>query len=64
MSGVQIVRTKDGRLEVRCSLDFVEKMAKGFSLLPETEQRIQQNREQIIAESFKRLEEYRAIRNR
>lgn len=64
MSGVQIVRTKDGRLEVRCSLDFVEKMAKGFGLLPETEQRIQQNREQIIAESFKRLEEYRAIRNR
>jgi hypothetical protein len=64
MSGVQIIRTKDGKLEVKCSLDFVEKMAKGFTLSPETERRIQQNREQIIATSFKMLEEYRAVRNR
>jgi hypothetical protein len=64
MSGVQIIRTKDGKLEVKCSLDFVEKMAKGFKLSPETERRIQQNREQIIATSFKMLEEYRAVRNR
>jgi hypothetical protein len=39
-------------------------MAKGFTLSPETERRIQQNREQIIATSFKKLEEYRAVRNR
>ena len=64
MSGVQIIRTKDGKLEVKCSLDFVEKMAKGFTLSPETERRIQQNREQIIATSFKMLEEYRAVRKR
>ena len=64
MTGVQIIRTKDGKLEVKCSLDFVEKMAKGFTLSPETERRIQQNREQIIATSFKMLEEYRAVRNR
>jgi hypothetical protein len=64
MSGVQIIRTKDGKLEVKCSLDFVEKMAKRFTLPPETEQRIQQHREQVIAASFKRLEEYRAVRNR
>jgi hypothetical protein len=64
MSGVQIVRTKDGGVKVECSLDFVEKMAKGFKLSPEVEQRIQQNREQIIATSFKMLEEYRAVRQK
>ena len=64
MSGVQIIRTKDGKLEVKCSLGFVEKMAKGFKLSSEIEQRIQQNREQIIAASFKLLEEYRAVRQR
>ena len=64
MSGVQIIRTKDGKLEVKCSLGFVEKMTKGFILSPEIEQRIQQNREQIIAASFKMLEEYRAVRGR
>ena len=64
MTGVQIIRTKDGGIKVKCSLDFVEKMAKRFTLSPETERRIQQNREQIIATSFKMLEEYRAVRNR
>ncbi|MEE1030422.1 MAG: hypothetical protein UIC65_05355 [Alphaproteobacteria bacterium] len=64
MSGVQIVRTKDGGVKVECALDFVEKMAKSFKLSPEVEQRIQQNREQIIATSFKMLEEYRAVRQK
>lgn len=64
MSGVQIIRTKDGSIEVKCSSDFVEKMAKGFKLSSEIEQRIQQNREQVIAASFKLLEEYRAVRKR
>lgn len=64
MSGVQIIRTKDGSIEVKCSLDFVEKMAKSFKLSSEIEQRIQQNREQVIAASFKLLEEYRAVRKR
>ncbi len=64
MSGVQIIRNKDNKIEVKCSLDFVEKMAKSFKLSPEVEQRIQQNREQIIATSFKMLEEYRAVRQK
>ena len=64
MSGVQIVRTKDGGVKVECALDFVEKMPKSFKLQPEVEQRIQQNSEQIIATSFKMLEEYRAVRQK
>ena len=64
MSGVQIVRTNDGGVKVECALDFVEKMAKSFKLSPEVEQRIQQNREQIVATSFKMLEESRAVRQK
>ena len=64
MNGVQIIRNKEGKLEVKCSLGFVEKMTKGFILSPEIEQRIQQNREQIIAASFKMLKEYRTVRGR
>ena len=64
MSGVQIIRDKNGKVEVKCSLDFVKAMANSFKVSADLERRVQQNREQIIAESFRRLAEYRAVRNR